>query len=287
VEIDKTQLGSSGTVYTFEAIADDGFTTVADTFTLEITSSVLFSGTVLYTTDNNGTIHQWDLGTEYDISTRSNEQTTSLSLSDSLNCLYWKPDGSAFWIFSVPDVQNAQKYSVSTNWDITTKSFANGDPLDSSGVKGGAWFKNDGTKLFLVDASDGEIQEWLLSTAWDITTSTLETESNLSGLLSPSGLVFNKSGDKFLACDTYSGDIHEYSLTTAWDLSGGFSEQNTLTPNSANDPLGIMVGNEGVKLYIQTTAEIEEWDLSIAYDLSTASYLQNIAVSSEDVFLAG
>jgi hypothetical protein len=37
VEIDKTQLGPQGTIYTFEAIANDGFATTADTFTLEIT----------------------------------------------------------------------------------------------------------------------------------------------------------------------------------------------------------------------------------------------------------
>jgi hypothetical protein len=80
--------------------------------------------------------------------------------------------------------------------------------------------------------------------------------------------------------------IYQYSLSTAFDLSTASYDSVSLNVNAQEAaPAGMTFNNDGTKMYIvgENGDEVNQYGLSTAFDLSTASY-DNIAfsLSSQD-----
>ena len=84
----------------------------------------------------------------------------------------------------------------------------------------GVFFKDDGTKLYIVGLGGDEVNEYILSTAWDITTASANYAFSVSGQdTSPRGITFSPDGTKMYICGDTGDDINQYTLSTAWNLS--------------------------------------------------------------------
>ncbi len=177
------------------------------------------------TRKNADSVQQYSLTTAWDISTCSTTATSSITVqtqNNSMEGLFFKPDGTKMYLAGNNPNQEVYEYDLSTAWDLSTASYnsvsvdvsANAYPYD-------VIFKPDGTKMYLADSN--YVEEYSLSTAWDITSATHTVRSSafttIGGNTSVTALAFNADGSKMFAGSATGGRISEYDLTTAWDVS--------------------------------------------------------------------
>ena len=79
-------------------------------------------------------------------------------------------------------------------------------------------------------------------------------------------------------------EINEYSLSTAFNISTASYVQNFSVQSQALSTQGITFNNDGTKMYVvdQTDADVNEYSLSTAFDVSTASYVQLFSVALQE-----
>jgi len=92
----------------------------------------------------------------------------------------------------------------------------------------------------------------------------------------PYGIAFKSDGTKMYVAGNSGDDVGQYSLSTAWDVSTASFDSVTFalgTPGTMA-PQGLFFKPDGTKMYVPfaSIGDVREYDLSTAWDLSTASY---------------
>ena len=99
-------------------------------------------------------------------------------------------------------------------------------------------FSNDGSKLFCVDYTNNNIDQFDLSSPWDMTSATYFTQYSVSGQSTSATtfLAFNADGSKMYAGGTTTDTIYEYDLPTSFVLTGASYSGNSyaITANPYN-----------------------------------------------------
>lgn len=159
--------------------------------------------------------------------------------------------------------------------------------------RGIAW-KPDGTRYYL--ASEGtatyrRVYQYNLSTAWDISTASYSNQGNISSQASAAkGLAFKPDGTKmYVACDD-NNDIFQYSLSTPWSISTiSYDNKFAYIGDREGNVTDVTFKPDGTKMFIIGKAgdEINEYSLSTAWDVSTASYTRVKSVSSQTTLPEG
>ena len=130
-----------------------------------------------------------------------------------------------------------------------------------------------------------------MSTAWDVSTASYVDAFSLSSQTGQGvmGLEFNTDGTKMFVVSYANDSVHEYTLSTGWDVSTSsyvdafsFSSQDT-------EPRGLEFSNDGTKMFMtgDTGNDINEYTLTTGFDVSTASYVDSLDVSSQETLPMG
>ena len=199
--------------------------------------------------------------------------------------LTFNNDGTKLYVTG-QGTDTVYQYSLSTAFDLDTTSYdsvsfnANSQNTAIAGVA----FNNDGTKMYLVGYnSPSSVFQYSLSTAFDLSTASYDSVSfNVSSQASTAfGLAFNNNGTKMYIVSFGNDTIYQYSLSSAFNLSTASYDSVSLSVNAQEAaPAGMTFNNDGTKMYIvgENGDEVNQYGLSTAFDLSTASY-DNIAFS--------
>ena len=154
-------------------------------------------------------------------------------------------------------------------------------------------FNNDGTKMYMLGASNTSVYQYSLSTAFDVSTASYDSVSfNVGGTMSgPFDVTFNSNGTKMYILAFGTDAIYQYTLSTAFDLST-ISYDNVSFSVTSQDttPRGLDFNNDGTKMYVvgDTNNSIYQYSLSTAFDLSTASYDSvSFSVATQDTNPSG
>ena len=184
--------------------------------------------------------------------------------------------------------------SVTAYYDIANAvydsvSYTPSNPVFSSVMAVG--FSADGTKMYTI--VQGAPWQHELSTAFDISTASSIGYNYSSDL--PEGnarlITFNPTGTKMYIGGIVDDTIYQYSLSNAFDLAGtsvsrDTSKTFTITNASGVSTVnlnGMIFNNNGTKMYVINNDRIEQYSLSTAYDISTASYDSiNFVVTSQE-----
>jgi len=127
-----------------------------------------------------------------------------------------------------------------------------------------------------------EIDPWttpdIANASYDSVSLSVSSEESLGH-----DIFFKPDGTKVYLLGTSGDDVNEYSLSTAWDLSTASYSQNFSVSAQEANPSGIFFKPDGTKMYITGTSgdDVNEYNLSTAWDISTASYSQNFSVISQ------
>jgi uncharacterized protein YodC (DUF2158 family) len=147
-------------------------------------------------------------------------------------------------------------------------------------------FKSDGTKMYIVGNANNTIFQYGLSTAWDFSTASYESKSFSVNAQEPgpADIFFKPDGSKFYVCG-FSGAVYQYSMSTAWDIStASYDSVSFSTSTQETSPRGVVFKSDGTKMFVTGVSSdaINEYSLSTAWDISTASYTTNFSVSSQE-----
>jgi len=103
---------------------------------------------------------------------------------------------------------------------------------------------------------------------------------------SPTAMLYNNDGTKLYVLGRAGDDINEYALSTAYDISTATYTQIALSVSAQEtSPISMMFNNDGTKLYVlgDSGADINEYALSTAYDISTGTFTQiALSVSAQE-----
>jgi DNA-binding beta-propeller fold protein YncE len=191
--------------------------------------------------------------------------------------LFFKPDGLKMYV-SGPVSDIVFQYSLSTAFDISTASYDSVSFSVSSqdASTAGLFFKPDGTKMYVVGYTGDSVYQYSLSSAWDLSTASYDNVSYsvASQANTPFGIWFKPDGTKMFVTDNGSDAVKEYSLSTAWNISTSSYQASFSVSSQEPAPYGLEFNPDGTKMYIVgiNNDAVNEYDLSTAWDISTASY---------------
>jgi len=251
-------------------------------------------GTAMYVGDRaNSTIHQYTLTTAWDVTTASYSSASFQIGGTSLSGLYFKSDGTSFFTVDA-GTDRIRRHDMSTAWDVSTASL---DSYLSFGTyeaaPTGLFFKDDGTRFYVVGTSGDGIDEWSLSTAWDLSTATYDSFILLNSLdVAPQGISFNSAGTiiyfmAYGANTTRNANIYALDLSTAWDSSTATYSAPTTGSTAvlyASVPVSVSYSADGTKVYefYGATDTLYEYPLSTAWELSSKGTLTTSFTITQD-----
>jgi len=173
-------------------------------------------------------------------------------------------------------------------WDITSYAYS-GKSVDVSAISSlprEPFLKDDGLKLYFIDVPNDRIAEYAISTAWDVSTASLTTTFSVSSqVTTPSGLSFGNSGTKMYVVDIANPtqSVNEYTLSTAWNISTASFVQSFSVSSQDLSPRCVRFNTLGTKMFVAggSGQDINEYTLSTAWNISTASFVDSFSVSSQ------
>lgn len=238
----------------------------------------LMGGSIMYVAGGNA-IFRYDLSTEWDITTAS--FTNSQVIGQNAD-LFFRPDGTR--MFTINDTSNTvDRYDLSVAWDITTASFVDQRIIVGGTFFGGIFLSPDGTDVFTSQfIGTVLIRGFSLSTPWDITPATSTGNFDPTAQLSfPTGLFFRPDGIRMFVDGASS--IFRYDLSVAWDITTATFVNSFNYTGQETNGRGVHFRPDGKQMYISgnTTNQILAFDLSIAWDITTATFNTALPISTQ------
>jgi DNA-binding beta-propeller fold protein YncE len=253
-------------------------------------------GTKMYVIGSTGDdVNEYDLSTAWDISTASYLQNFSVAAQEATPTgIFFKPDGTKMYVIGNSG-DDVNEYDLSTAWDVTSASYLQNFSVAAQEIfPTGLFFKPDGLKMYVVGETGDAVYSYTLSTAWDVSAASFDfpTEGYFSVAaqeVNPTGIFFKPDGSKMYVIGYTGRDVNEYDLSTAWEVSTASYLQNFSVGAQETAPNGIFFKPDGTKMYIigQSGDDVNEYDLSTAWDVTSASYLQNFSVSAQETIPTG
>lgn len=192
-------------------------------------------GTKMYISGrSNDKIYQYSLSTAWDVSTGSYDSKSLDVSGETLTNqeLHFRSDGKKVYVLGGDGIgtKYVYQYSLSTAWDASTGSYDtvsfSVNPQESNAQ--GMSFKPDGSKMYIVGASNNTVYQYSLSTPWDLSTTAYDTvlfpiaeEGN------PSAVAFKPDGTKMYIMGFAQKTVFRYSMTST-GTTGSVTETTEL-----------------------------------------------------------
>ena len=151
-----------------------------------------------------------------------------------------------------------------------------------------AFFKPDGTKMYVIGSDSDTVYQYGLSTAWDLSTASYDSVSFsvLSQDDGMHGVAFKSDGTKMYTAGYANDRVYQYSLSTPWVVSSASYDSVSFSfVAQTGVPYGFTFSSDGDKMYLIGGSTVYQYSLSTAWDLSTASYGSvSFSSSSQDLY---
>jgi len=233
---------------------------------------------------------------------------------DGLSDIHFKPDGTVLYL-TCTNRDRIFSLNLPTAWDLSSvdssidsSEMSSIYPAGTASVGGrgresnlyGLYVADDpnddsyGKKFFITGTSQDEIQEYTATTAWDLSTVNTTATAVLSVRTEndqPFGFTFKPDGSQLFVGRTNDGsvDIVVYNLSTNWDITtasyqSSLSTNLTVTQgsNSETQYRAFSFNGDGTVLYLNGDSRdyVYQFNLTTAYDVTTASQYDELALSS-------
>lgn len=180
-------------------------------------------------------------------------------------------DNSGTWQYNSENTVSQVGYDIAnTSYDNKTITIAN----NINGME----ISSDGTRIYYVE-NNGVTYQKTLSTAFDISTAGSSTSlATNSQDVDPRDITFSSDGTIMYLLGDANNSVFQYTLSTAWDITTGTYANKSFSVGSQDtSPFSLQMKSDGTKLYVMgiSSSAIYEYNLSTAYDISTASYSSN------------
>lgn len=279
---------------TIEANSGEFVLTATDGSFLETTAPTSYAqvasgdwgmyGVVYNTTDGDLELSGTLVGA-FDVSTATYSQSFNTAGQDTNPYnLAFNNDGTKMFVVG-DDGDDVNEYTLSTAFDVSTAIYSQNFSVTAQDtLPQGIAFNNDGTKMFIIGNAGDDVNEYTLGTGFDVSTATYSQNFSVSAQeLSPHGIAFNTDGTKMFVVGSNGVEVNEYTLSSGFDISTATYSQNFSVSAQDTAPVDIAFNADGTKMYILgfIGKDVNEYILSVGFDVSTATYSQNFSVSAQ------
>lgn len=248
-----------------------------------------------YPYNSGNHIHQYTLSIAWDISTATSYYFFPLDNNEPISFVF-SPNGEYVYCYSRV-AQRVSQYYVATPWDLKTVSTTTVPTYTfSSNAIRSIFVRSNGSRLYALNFSNHSVTQSDIGTVWDVSTTTYQYPTTRyigfpSNFRYPRGLFFTADGKKMYFVGDYStfDYVYQYELSIAWELSSAsFVQQFSLTAQETY-PTGVFFKPDGLTMYISGSNgsaaspkdAIYQYELSVAWDISTAIFNQYLTVTTE------
>ena len=154
----------------------------------------------------------------------------------------------------------------------------------------GLEFSTDGTFLYVIGSAGQDVNQYTLSTAWDVTTATHTRLLSIVGKeTDPTDVTFKEDGTEMYVLGEDGDDVNQYTLSTAWDISSATFTRLFSVATQETAPTGIDFKPDGTEMYVcgKTGDDVNQYTLSTAWDISTATFTRLFSVATQDAIPNG
>ena len=234
-------------------------------------------GTRLYVMGDTGDdVNQYELGTAWDVTTATYTKVFSISAQETAaNALFFSPDGTKMYVMGSAG-DDVNEYTLSTAWDVGTAVYVQVFSIAAQETTPwGLFFRADGLKMYVIGTASDRVHEYTLGTAWNVSTAVFTNSSvNIAAQDTTStGVTFKPDGTRMYIVGTSNDSIHEYSLTTAWNITTAALVRSFVLNFSgvfgASAPADLYFNDTGTAVWIFSGTVIQQYNLSIAWNVST------------------
>jgi hypothetical protein len=201
--------------------------------------------------------------------------------------LFLSPDGLNMYVNGTTG-DDVNQYTLSTAWDVSTATFVR---LFSTAAQDSApqdiFFKPDGLSMFIVGSTNDTVFQYTLSSAFDISTASYASKSFsvTSQDTVPVGLWFKPDGTIMYVVGTTNDTVFQYSLGTAWDVStASYASISYSVASQDGTPNQVNLSSDGLTMWIlgANGDDISEYALGTAWNVSTATFVNNFYIGFQD-----
>jgi len=191
-------------------------------------------------------------------------------------------DGTKMFLMGL-STDNVYQYTLSTAWDVSSASY---DSVSFSvtqfATQYNISFKSDGTEMYIIGGA--VVGQYGLSTAWDLSSASHSYTLNISSQTSVGlGAFVSYDGNNLYVAEAGSDSILQYSLSTAYDLSSASYVRALSVGSQETIPRMVYFSPDGTSFFLIGSGgdEVNEYSLSTAWDISSASHVRAFSVSSQ------
>jgi sugar lactone lactonase YvrE len=167
---------------------------------------------VLGTTSDR--VQEYTLSAPWDITTATYTSNVSVTAQESSpNGLAFKPDGTKMFVVGSAG-DDVNEYTLLTPWNVTTASFVQIFSVAAQDTSPeDVVFNPDGTRMFILGATNDRIYQYNLSTPWNVSTATFDRSLYIAHLdTTPTGLAFKDDGTILYLVGSALDRIHQINL---------------------------------------------------------------------------
>ncbi len=199
--------------------------------------------------------------------------------------VFFRPDGKKMYVlgFAGDDVN---EYDLTIEWNVSTATYLRtfGVALQETNPLAVS-FGLEGLKMYVMGSSGVDVNEYDLTIAWNVSTASYLQKFSVAGQeTSPAGIFFKPDGLKMYVVGFSGDDVNEYDLYPAWNVTTASYLRTFSVALQENNPRDVFFRSDGKKMYIVGVGgvEVNEYNLTEGWNVSTASYLQTFSVSGKE-----
>jgi hypothetical protein len=205
--------------------------------------------------------------------------------------LFLSPDGLNMYINGTTG-DDVNQYTLSTAWDVSTATFVR---LFSTASQDSApndiFFKPDGLSMFILGQTNDTVFQYTLTSAFDISTASYASKSFsvTTQESTPTGLWFKSDGTVMYVIGSANDTVFQYNLGTAWDVSTASYASISFVVSQETGPNQVNLSADGLTMWIVGTTgdDINEYTLGTAWNVSTATFVNNFYIGFQEPAPAG
>lgn len=202
------------------------------------------------------------------------------------NGLFISPDGLNMYVNGGTG-DDVNQYTLSTAWNVSTATFVrlfSTASQDSSPAD--IFFKPDGLSMFIMGNTNDTVFQYTLTSAFDISTASYASKSFsvTTQESNPQGLWFKTDGTVMYVIGSSADTVFQYNLGTAWDVSTASYASISFAVAQESSPNQVNLSNDGLTMWVtgSTGDDINEYALGTAWNVSTATFVNNFYVGFQD-----
>jgi sugar lactone lactonase YvrE len=243
--------------------------------------------------DSGNDINEYMLSTPWDIDTADHNfiQTFLVAAQNTkVTDLFFKPDGTRMYVVGAGAVN---EYTLSVAWSIVSAVYSATFNVNASNTYAETatetvFFKSDGTEMYILGGAIDTVATFILSTPWSIATAKIKTPTKYLSVASENtdttGFFFKPDGTKLYTVGSAADEVNEYNLSTPWSIFTATFVQVFSVAAQDTDPQDVHFSPDGTRMYIlgYTGDDVNEYSLSTAWNIATATYVRAFSVSAQE-----